>query len=256
MTDKPSAPPLEWLFFDIGNVLFNDDRQTFYGYRALFRAVRAEHPEFTFADLLAQREQLAREGLHWILQRLAGRWFSEEQVRAAMREIRKDLLPRYDEYNVPHAGMCDVLDAVRGRYRLGVIANQPRECRGSLERRGILHLFEVVAISEELDLHKPDVRLYEWALQQAACLPAQAAMIGDRLDNDIAPAKGVGMRTLHLAWPNASVRGWQPDCDEGRMFLQSCDRVPVFHDGDASVSADVTVALFEQIVDGVAMLDR
>lgn len=45
---------------------------------------------------------------------------------------------------------------------------------------------------------KPDKRLFEIALEKAKCSAQEAVMIGDRLDNDIAPAKALGMRTLWI----------------------------------------------------------
>lgn len=35
-------------------------------------------------------------------------------------------------------------------------------------------------------------------LERANCLPEKAAMIGDRLDNDITPAKQVGLTTIWI----------------------------------------------------------
>lgn len=43
---------------------------------------------------------------------------------------------------------------------------------------------------------KPDLRLFETALQEAGCIASQAVMVGDRLDNDIYPAKSLGMGTI------------------------------------------------------------
>lgn len=39
---------------------------------------------------------------------------------------------------------------------------------------------------------KPDPKLFTIACAQAGCAPEDAVMIGDRLDNDIAPAKAIG----------------------------------------------------------------
>lgn len=33
---------------------------------------------------------------------------------------------------------------------------------------------------------------------KAGCLPQNAVMVGDRLDNDIAPAKNLGMKTIRI----------------------------------------------------------
>jgi FMN phosphatase YigB (HAD superfamily) len=36
------------------------------------------------------------------------------------------------------------------------------------------------------------------ALENAECKPENAVMIGDRLDNDIYPAKKLGFKTVHI----------------------------------------------------------
>jgi len=35
-------------------------------------------------------------------------------------------------------------------------------------------------------------------LERAGCKPEEAVMIGDRIDNDIVPAKSLGMRTVWI----------------------------------------------------------
>ena len=41
-----------------------------------------------------------------------------------------------------------------------------------------------------------DSELFRRALTRAGCAPADAVMIGDRTDNDVAPAKSLGMQTV------------------------------------------------------------
>lgn len=247
---------IEWVFFDVGNVLFNDDRQNFYAYRELHRELQQREPGYRFKELLAEREEYARQGTKWILRRIAERWMTEQEIRAAMSKMREHLLPNYDRYHLPHGGMNDVLQAARKSYRLGVIANQPAECRASLERRGLLGLFDVVAISEELDLHKPDIRLFEWALEQAGCEPLRAVMVGDRLDNDVAPAQLASMRTVHLCWTKSSGRGWEPQDEQERAFLESCDRIPLFNGRGADVQPDVRIETLSQAAGAVREIDK
>lgn len=43
---------------------------------------------------------------------------------------------------------------------------------------------------------KPDPRIFIEALRQSSCIPAETVMIGDRFDNDIMPAKKLGMHTV------------------------------------------------------------
>ena len=52
--------------------------------------------------------------------------------------------------------------------------------------------------SAELGLKKPDPEIFQLALSQSGCEPEQAVMIGDRLDNDIRPARLQGWKTIGL----------------------------------------------------------
>ncbi len=40
-------------------------------------------------------------------------------------------------------------------------------------------------------------------------------MIGDRRDNDIAPAKSESMRAVLIQWPNCRSKGWNPEDPSG-----------------------------------------
>ena len=61
---------------------------------------------------------------------------------------------------------------------------------------GIGKYFDVVVASAEAGYAKPDLQIFELALEQSGCMAKNAAMIGDRLDNDIVPAKKLGMKTI------------------------------------------------------------
>ena len=55
----------------------------------------------------------------------------------------------------------------------------------------------IVASAEE-GIAKPDRKIFEIAMGRADCRPEQAVMIGDRVDNDIVPAKKLGMNTIWI----------------------------------------------------------
>ncbi len=50
----------------------------------------------------------------------------------------------------------------------------------------------------EEGISKPDKRIFEIALARSQCEPSHAVMIGDRIDNDIIPAKAMGMKTVWI----------------------------------------------------------
>ena len=103
--------------------------------------------------------------------------------------------PRDAEMPYPDADR--VIHTLRERgYRLGIIANQSPGSAERLARFGLRDYFEVICASAEEGVAKPDPELFRRALARAGCAPADAVMIGDRTDNDVAPAKALGMQTV------------------------------------------------------------
>ena len=100
---------------------------------------------------------------------------------------------------------CPCLEALEGRFRLGVIANQPSSVRQAMARDGLTRFFEVWGVSDDLGLQKPDPKLFSHVLHTAGVSPAGTVMLGDRLDYDVRPAKAAGM---HAVWV---LRGEAPD---------------------------------------------
>ncbi|MBK6910120.1 MAG: HAD family hydrolase [bacterium] len=50
----------------------------------------------------------------------------------------------------------------------------------------------------EYGLYKPDLRVFQHALERLRIEPHEALMVGDRPDNDVVPAKLLGIKTLLL----------------------------------------------------------
>jgi putative hydrolase of the HAD superfamily len=82
--------------------------------------------------------------------------------------------------------------------KLGVISNFERWLRGMLEHFAVIDRFEVVAISGELDLEKPDPRIFEWAMREMGVGPDVSLHIGDSPNFDAQPAHDLGMTGVLL----------------------------------------------------------
>ena len=67
-----------------------------------------------------------------------------------------------------------------------------------MKKYGLSQYLDLVIASAEEGTEKPDLRIFELALKRANCLPENAVMIGDRLDNDIIPAKKTGLKTIWI----------------------------------------------------------
>ena len=71
----------------------------------------------------------------------------------------------------------------------------------------------VVASAEE-GISKPDLRIFQIALDRADCEAEATVMVGDRIDNDILPANNLGMMTV---WIKQGLGGLcEPTCEAER----------------------------------------
>jgi putative hydrolase of the HAD superfamily len=101
----------------------------------------------------------------------------------------------------PMAGQAELLDWLRGRYRLAVVSNfdyTPTVLR-ILEEGRILDRFETVIVSDTVGWRKPRPVIFERALADLGVRAGECLFIGDRPDIDVAGAKGIGMAA---AWLN------------------------------------------------------
>jgi HAD superfamily hydrolase (TIGR01549 family) len=211
---------LRWIFFDIGNVLINDDPTMAFLYRELHRAMCKAGYRASFRQLLTEREELIRirGPEHW---RMLGRkYLGEEGHWRLMHRCGAEIRSDYMAYHAVIPGAEEILGRLARRFRLGVIANQLREVVDALEELGFGKFLDIYAISELVGLRKPDPALYRWALDRADCRPEEAVMIGDRVDNDIAPARAAGMRTILYQLPHES-KGYTPQGDLERLYFES-----------------------------------
>lgn len=91
-----------------------------------------------------------------------------------------------------------ILQKLSENYKLGIIANQPLGTADRLKEWNIYKYFDVICASAEEKCAKPDLRLFQIALNKTDCKPYETVMIGDRIDNDIIPAGQLGMKTVWI----------------------------------------------------------
>ena len=95
-------------------------------------------------------------------------------------------------------GVSDVLDTCAHRFRLGILANQSSGTIQRLISWGIHRYFSVVITSADYGRSKPAIEIFAAAQQAAKCRPNEILMVGDRIDNDIGPAKSLGWNTARV----------------------------------------------------------
>lgn len=93
------------------------------------------------------------------------------------------------------AGVQEVLESLKPRYRLGVITNG----NANLRRIGIDGLFDFVLHAESVGFAKPDPHIFYEALHLADVEPERAVHVGDDLEKDVEAARAIG---IHPVWVN------------------------------------------------------
>ncbi len=211
---------LRWIFLDIGNVLMNDDPAMALLYRELHRAMCAAGYRIPFRELLVEREHLirVRGPEHW--QILGRKYLGEEGHYRLMLRCAGRIRADYMGCHAVLPKMDAVVRRLAERYEIGVVANQLKEVVGALDAVGLGRYIKVHAVSEVVGMRKPDPGLYLWALEQAGCGPREAVMVGDRVDNDVAPARAAGMWTILLQIPHEA-KGYTPVGDLERLYFES-----------------------------------
>jgi len=104
-----------------------------------------------------------------------------------------------------------VLEALRRRYRLGVVSNfygnLEAVCRGA----GLAPLFAAIVDSHRIGAKKPDPAIFRAALEPLHATPETTLLVGDSLRRDREGARRIGMGFVWVAPSQAQVSGAQPD---------------------------------------------
>lgn len=82
--------------------------------------------------------------------------------------------------------------------KLGLITNGWENQRRKLELEELHKKFEIVVISSEVGMAKPDPRIFKMACAALSVLPSEAIYVGDLYDLDVQGAQGAGLLPVWL----------------------------------------------------------
>lgn len=168
---------IEWAFFDIGSTLVDESR------------VYEHRINETIKNSGISYEQFYNTIIRFSCRGLNG-------YNEAVKYFGLQSIPWFSEYEILYPGAIDTLKLLSKRYKLGIIANQPMGTQTRLKKMGIDQYISLTISSAEEKLSKPDLKIFKLALKRAGCAAKSSVMIGDRIDNDILPAKMIDMRTI------------------------------------------------------------
>lgn len=174
-----SLKEIEWIFFDMGSTLVDEREADLHRIKEMTAGT-----DITIEAYREKRLELIRQG---------------QNDYAAIAYYGMTKTPWHSEDEIPYSDAIPVLEELKSKgYRLGIIANQPLGSEQRLAKWGLLPYFDVVAPSAELGVAKPDPAIFEWALTKAGCKAQNTVFVGDRLENDVAPANRLGMHSIRI----------------------------------------------------------
>jgi HAD superfamily hydrolase (TIGR01549 family) len=210
---------LDVVFFDVGGPIYGD-RPYYEGLLAAIREVRADASEETFwAEFQAAR----RDQRGPFTSRLVRLFVPDEEAPAVIDRGRELWHYRPEDLQ---PDVRPTLERLGGTYRLGILANQQRWIRDILARDGLDGFFEVWAISDEVGLEKPDPGIFRHALEEGGAPARRCAMVGDRLDNDVAAARAAGMRGVWLLRGEAPEEPTAEQLSEADTAIRTLEELP------------------------------
>ena len=100
--------------------------------------------------------------------------------------------------------LVDYLRALKGQCRVALLSNAWDDLRKELDEHWhISDAFDLIVISAEVGLAKPDPKIYRLALEQLGVEPHEAVFVDDFLEN-VNAASGVGMYAIHFQGSRAA----------------------------------------------------
>jgi putative hydrolase of the HAD superfamily len=124
------------------------------------------------------------------------------------QSLLEDYEMRFQFHCVPFQFLTEMLNELKQKgYLLGIITNG----RGQFQARaidglGIRDYFDVILISEVEQVRKPQVEIFQRALNRLGVAAFDSVFVGDHPEADIAGAKGAMMKTIwksNSSWTEA-----------------------------------------------------
>ncbi|AIR04804.1 MULTISPECIES: pyrimidine 5'-nucleotidase [Cedecea] len=197
----------DWILFDADETLFTFDafgglQRMFLDYSVTFTADDFQEYQAVNKPLWVDYQNGAITALQLQLRRFED-WAERLSVPSA--ELNTAFLSAMAEICSPLPGAVSLLNALKGKAKLGIITNGFTALQQiRLERTGLRDYFDLLVISEQVGVAKPDRRIFDYTFEQMN-QPSRdrVLMVGDTAESDILGGINAGIATC---WLNAHGR--------------------------------------------------
>lgn len=200
------------LFFDLDRTLWDFERNSESALRFLFEATKDTHhlPSF-HRFLLVYKEVNAKLWKKYGKGKITKEELRDTRFLKTFRKfdlINEELSNYFNEQYLEISPLQtlvfpntqETLETLKGEgYHMHIITNGFKEVQlTKLKNCNLIDYFNVIVSSEELGVNKPDVRIFQHAMDLAGATPDGSVMIGDDWNVDVMGAERAGMRAIHF----------------------------------------------------------
>jgi len=215
---------VRWIFFDLGNTLISEEKAIKDRIQQMVRAFAERDIQVSAEAIERAFEGASAEFAPRLIVRAVEKLASNPSDRAFVLQkvkYRKELEEPYPE-------AYKLLSRLATRYKIGVIANQSAGTEARLKSYGLDYFISLCISSTEVGLKKPEPAIFQLALELAKCQPHQSVMIGDRIDNDIQPAKSLGWKTIRVLQGFANIQTPRDSAEEPDFTVSNLKEIISF----------------------------
>lgn len=193
----------QWILFDADETLFS-----FNSYLGLVTMLERYGIAFSRADydafqVVNKQLWVAYQNNEITAQDIQLRRFAELSQKTGVDpfQLNQELMDEMAEVSQPLEGVMDVLNALYGKVKMGIITNGFTHLQQKrLQKTQTEKFFEMVVVSEQIGVAKPDRKVFDYAFSLMDNLDkTKILMVGDTLASDILGGYNAGIDTC---WVN------------------------------------------------------
>ncbi|WP_034459488.1 pyrimidine 5'-nucleotidase [Buttiauxella noackiae] len=197
----------DWILFDADETLFTFDafgglQRMFLDYSVTFTAEDFQDYQAVNKPLWTDYQNGTISALQLQHQRFEG-W--SERLSVPAGDLNAAFLNAMAVICVPLPGAVSLLNALKNKVKIGIITNGFTALQQiRLERTGLRDYFDLLVISEQVGVAKPDRKIFDYTFEQMGQPPRdRVLMVGDTAESDILGGMNAGIATC---WLNAHGR--------------------------------------------------
>lgn len=206
------------VFFDLDHTLWDFEKNSRLTFETIFEELQIQSiiEDFIQAYVptnfnywkLFRNDEISKEDLRYYRLKDTFSLFNYPASDELIHSISNKYINQLSLQTHLFPGTHELLQCLKTKYRLHIITNGFDEVQyKKISRSGLESYFSTITTSEDINLKKPNPKVFLHALEKAKTKPEQSVMVGDNLEADVNGALQVGMQAIYFG--EEDYEGWK-----------------------------------------------